>query len=636
MNSNKLLTKIVNILKSKKQIIFALFALLIYYIFNNDVEVLKSAVPVAVAAAGKAALAAAKAGAIKGAASGAIEGAANADEGESKLGSAAKGAVGGAAKGAASGAVTGAAGSALDSAKAAANAKNAANASGKTPQGSAINATKTTPRTENNTINNVKEKPKEMDSASSKEAQKEASKSDTEKDKKNSKGNRMDPDQEGKEEENTTDMDEASSTVLKQKPGTAIVLGCLFGPLITLALVIPLLASQLVSPVSKVLDGLDCETSGSIICEASNKFKEFSEKAKNFIKYGRFDTANNIILSEMEETYAYFYEKYEVKIDIPLLLSSLFNDAFCYEDEITGKLSYDLNKDLKKRLEYSKDLAKKQIVEYETIYICRETEDGFDKDLQGMRKMEDEEIEQNVTDCGEDGEYVYEYSMDLDLDGYYDRLRKKPEILGKIYGEEAIKTENALESLIQDIELETELFKILYDDYEIENASPGNVPDDLTTDETISFRSPINGNSSITSYYGARSTINANGITVTGRHNGIDVVAINDTNIYSAGNGIVTRANTETLGGNVVEITHTTSNGNVYITQYAHLNRFNVSVGDTVTSGQKIGVMGSTGAATGPHLHFQVCQNSCNQSNIIYNPLNVFENASNYSGEGIE
>jgi len=54
--------------------------------------------------------------------------------------------------------------------------------------------------------------------------------------------------------------------------------------------------------------------------------------------------------------------------------------------------------------------------------------------------------------------------------------------------------------------------------------------------------------------------------------------------------------------GNVVYVDH----GNGLSTRYGHLSEIDVTVGQTVTQGQKIGLVGSTGRSTGPHLHYEV------------------------------
>ena len=100
----------------------------------------------------------------------------------------------------------------------------------------------------------------------------------------------------------------------------------------------------------------------------------------------------------------------------------------------------------------------------------------------------------------------------------------------------------------------------------------------------------------------------------------MDLVS-NDKSIYAAGDGVVTRANTETLGGKVIEITHTTSDGKRYISQYGHLSQFLVSVGDRVKAGEIIGIMGDTGKTSGVHLHFQMWNVDTKET---YNPANVF------------
>ena len=84
--------------------------------------------------------------------------------------------------------------------------------------------------------------------------------------------------------------------------------------------------------------------------------------------------------------------------------------------------------------------------------------------------------------------------------------------------------------------------------------------------------------------------------------------------IVAADNGVVTSTGWHGTYGNRVVITH----NNGYETLYAHLSSIDVSVGQTVPQGTKIGVMGSTGRSTGVHLHFEVIKNG---SNI--NPMSV-------------
>lgn len=90
-------------------------------------------------------------------------------------------------------------------------------------------------------------------------------------------------------------------------------------------------------------------------------------------------------------------------------------------------------------------------------------------------------------------------------------------------------------------------------------------------------------------------------------HDGIDISNNTGTPIYAADAGSVIRAQTsyEGYGMNIV-LKHTLPNGDTAYTLYGHLSGFKVSAGDTVSRGQLIGVMGSTGNSTGPHLHFQI------------------------------
>ena len=86
-------------------------------------------------------------------------------------------------------------------------------------------------------------------------------------------------------------------------------------------------------------------------------------------------------------------------------------------------------------------------------------------------------------------------------------------------------------------------------------------------------------------------------------HTGIDLAAPLGTPVLAAAGGIVVAVAHTAIGyGNYVMIAH----GGGVITLYAHLLETDVSVGDRVTRGQKIGREGSTGLSTGPHVHFEV------------------------------
>jgi murein DD-endopeptidase MepM/ murein hydrolase activator NlpD len=88
-------------------------------------------------------------------------------------------------------------------------------------------------------------------------------------------------------------------------------------------------------------------------------------------------------------------------------------------------------------------------------------------------------------------------------------------------------------------------------------------------------------------------------------HKGIDFAGKEGTEINAVAAGLVTWSADRYGYGLMVEINH----GNGYITRYAH-NRANiVKVGDVVTKGQRVALMGSTGRSTGPHVHFEVLKN---------------------------
>jgi murein DD-endopeptidase MepM/ murein hydrolase activator NlpD len=88
-------------------------------------------------------------------------------------------------------------------------------------------------------------------------------------------------------------------------------------------------------------------------------------------------------------------------------------------------------------------------------------------------------------------------------------------------------------------------------------------------------------------------------------HTGMDIASNQGTAVYASDGGTVTLAGWNGGYGNCIMIDH----GNGYVTLYGHLSAINVSQGQTVSQGETIGLVGSTGNSTGPHLHFEVLQN---------------------------
>ena len=84
-------------------------------------------------------------------------------------------------------------------------------------------------------------------------------------------------------------------------------------------------------------------------------------------------------------------------------------------------------------------------------------------------------------------------------------------------------------------------------------------------------------------------------------HQGVDYGAPTGTAVRSVGDGVVAFAGVQNGYGNMVILKHRNQDSTVY----AHLSRINVRKGSNVSQGQTIGAVGSTGWATGPHLHFE-------------------------------
>jgi murein DD-endopeptidase MepM/ murein hydrolase activator NlpD len=88
-------------------------------------------------------------------------------------------------------------------------------------------------------------------------------------------------------------------------------------------------------------------------------------------------------------------------------------------------------------------------------------------------------------------------------------------------------------------------------------------------------------------------------------HKGVDFAGNLGDEVVAVAAGVVTWAGVRPGFGKLIEISH----GNGFATRYAHNEKTLVSVGDTVTRGEPIALMGSSGRSTGPHVHFEVLKN---------------------------
>ncbi len=93
-------------------------------------------------------------------------------------------------------------------------------------------------------------------------------------------------------------------------------------------------------------------------------------------------------------------------------------------------------------------------------------------------------------------------------------------------------------------------------------------------------------------------------------HRGIDYAAATGTPVWSSGNGRVIASGYSKANGNYVVIQH----GNSIQTKYLHLHKRHVKKGQKVKQKQKIGTVGSTGLATGPHLHYEFLMNGVHRN----------------------
>ena len=154
----------------------------------------------------------------------------------------------------------------------------------------------------------------------------------------------------------------------------------------------------------------------------------------------------------------------------------------------------------------------------------------------------------------------------------------------------------------QDLPIGSDLQSLLSPDLEAKETAAMNAASDDTVAQQLwqgAFLTPLR-QYHVTTEFGQRRGYN--GAPPSTYHTGIDMAAPQGTVVSAAANGRVVFAGTLPERGNCIVLDH----GMGVHTVYAHLSYIAVNIGDSVTRGQPIGRVGSTGFSTGPHLHWEV------------------------------
>lgn len=138
---------------------------------------------------------------------------------------------------------------------------------------------------------------------------------------------------------------------------------------------------------------------------------------------------------------------------------------------------------------------------------------------------------------------------------------------------------------------------------------------DYSYQDTGEFIWPVPGSKRVSSHFGKRGR---------GHHDGVDIAAPTGTHIIASARGVVSFAGYMRGYGKTVIVKH----ANGHHTVYAHTNKYFVSKGQSVSQGEVIAKVGSTGRSSGPHLHFEIRKN-----NLVRNPASYLNRLKKYSAK---
>ncbi len=304
------------------------------------------------------------------------------------------------------------------------------------------------------------------------------------------------------------------------------------------------------------------------------------------------DTEAEIQLTEEELSLAQASEK-EQYSSMKLRIKYMYeNGSINSLDMLLGSGSFS---ELLNRAEYMREVTeydREKLSEYkETVSLVRQKEEELSLEYQSLSELADEN-ESAKADIE-----ALQADKQAELTAYNERINEAGADLSSMQAslEEIQAAVAAEENNIAAIEAE---MRRREEEARKQAEASGESYETVSIGD-ISFIWPIPGASRITSEFGGREAPTEGAST---SHKGIDIGAPTGTPIIAAASGSVVISTYSASAGNYIMINH---GGGVY-TVYMHMSSLSVSVGDEVSQGDTIGLCGSTGYSTGPHLHFGI------------------------------
>ncbi len=322
-------------------------------------------------------------------------------------------------------------------------------------------------------------------------------------------------------------------------------------------------AKEYITAMDQKLSYIEMEIA-SLSAQMDEKNEEI-KKAKKDLKRAQKEMKRQY--ADMKKRIQFLYEGGETKV-IELFFSSDSIAEFLNKAEYTNELAA-----------YDRMMLEEMKANSEKI---QQTKIKLEKDRESLKELKEQQLQQRDT---------VEALMDS----------KAAQV--NIFNKQIAQTQDEMKALKEEIAAQEAVIKEMK---EIEEKRRKEAEERAKKGETVTtynggtFTWPAPGYSTITSGYANRVD------PITGEpnayHNGIDIGAPYGSDIVAAHDGVVAWAYYSQTAGNFIGIDH----GDGLYTVYMHCSKLLVSENQTVKAGETIGLVGSTGRSTGPHLHFGV------------------------------